>query len=228
MIPGGGCQGDGQCPPACLPSQPRRGGVRPSVRLSVHPLAAPAAPAPAAGGRCAEGGDAAGPCRPYLSERQRAGPLCQAGQRRTPRQQAPPGAGTGSPPPEHPLPGARGQRRGRLCPRPAPAPPPPREPRRISGALSGRQRRRLRAAGPERVPYRRQAPGIASLSWALFAFRGAAVCFSLSPGPAGWREAAGAQVRRGGLRRPAAFPRRGWRGAAAPGGPCLSALLCLL
>lgn len=106
------------------------------------------------------------------------------------------------PPPPHRAGGAEGRagaEGGASLPGPprAPAPPPPREPRRISGALSGRQRRRLRAAGPERVPYRRRAPGAgtASLPWALFALRGAAVCSSLSPGPAGWRRAAGAQVR---------------------------------
>lgn len=147
------------CPHSC--------GVGLSVRPSVR--AAPAAPA--AGGRSAEGADAAGdpcgslrvrvgpcripavPCQPYLSGRQRAGPLRQAGQRRPPLPQTPAGAGRRSPEPQHPLAGAAGagQPRGRLRarPAPAPAPPPPREPRRISGALSGRQRRRLRAAGPQ-------------------------------------------------------------------------------
>lgn len=118
------------------------GGVRPSVRLSVHPLAAPAAPAPAAWGRSAEGGDAAGSLRvPTRSlsgrRRQRAGPLCLAGQRRTPRQQAPPGARTGSPPPEHPLPGAAG-REGSRGGGSAPGPPRHRPRRGSPGESAGR------------------------------------------------------------------------------------------
>lgn len=101
---------------------------------------------------------------------------------------------------------------------PAPARPGGRHrPRRGSPGESAGRCQGVSAGGSARpapsaslIADRHRGPGIASLSWALFAFRGAAVCLSLSPGPAGWREAAGAQVRGGS----AAVPLSpGWGGA---------------